>query len=301
MAGLSAVNCGGVTSLAPAASVTCTATYTTTQADVDAGAVTNTGTATGTPPTGANVSDTSIGDRAGATRLRPSRWSKTAVESSFSLPGTVVTYSYQVTNTGNVTLTNLSVTDPMTGLSAISCGGVTTLAPAHQHHLHRHLHHHPGRRRRRIHQQHRHRHRHPTQRPRRPPQPVVGVVRPARPAPSLFPRQRPRPLRRPGRPVTYSYKVTNTGNVTAHRRAASPTPMTGLRPGCCGGPTCLARPWVPVPTPRAPPPTRSRRPTSTTGRSRLGHRYRHPAERRHPHVDPATAAVPSRPEPRLSP
>ena len=48
---------------------------------------------------------------------------KTAYIASFSAPGTPVSYSYAVTNTGNVALTNVTVTDPMPGLSAINCGG----------------------------------------------------------------------------------------------------------------------------------------------------------------------------------
>jgi uncharacterized repeat protein (TIGR01451 family) len=46
---------------------------------------------------------------------------KSASVSSFSAPGAPVTYSYLVTNTGNVTLNPVTVTDPMTGLSAVSC------------------------------------------------------------------------------------------------------------------------------------------------------------------------------------
>ena len=48
---------------------------------------------------------------------------KSASISGFSAAGTPVTYSYVVTNTGNVTLSNVSVTDPMVGLCAISCPG----------------------------------------------------------------------------------------------------------------------------------------------------------------------------------
>jgi uncharacterized repeat protein (TIGR01451 family) len=55
--GLSPIDCGGVTSLAPAEVVTCTATYTVTQADVDAGLITNTATALGSEPLGDQVSD----------------------------------------------------------------------------------------------------------------------------------------------------------------------------------------------------------------------------------------------------
>ena len=39
------------------------------------------------------------------------------------MAGTAVTYTYVVKNTGTATLTNVTVTDPMTGLSAIKCGG----------------------------------------------------------------------------------------------------------------------------------------------------------------------------------
>src|SRR6202021_2655334 len=53
---------------------------------------------------------------------------KSASITSYSAAGTPVTYSYKVTNSGNVTLTSVSVTDPMAGLSAITCPG-TTLAP----------------------------------------------------------------------------------------------------------------------------------------------------------------------------
>ncbi len=53
---------------------------------------------------------------------------KSASISSYSSAGTPVTYFYKVTNTGNVTLNPVTVTDPMVGLSAISCPA-TSLAP----------------------------------------------------------------------------------------------------------------------------------------------------------------------------
>jgi uncharacterized repeat protein (TIGR01451 family) len=127
MVGLSAISCPD-TSLAPAASETCTATYTTTQADVNRGSISNTGTATGTPPEGPNVtahsSVTIPGQQSPAITIK-----KTASVTSYSAPGTLITYSYLVTNTGNVTLNPVTVTDPMVGLSAISCPD-TSLAPA---------------------------------------------------------------------------------------------------------------------------------------------------------------------------
>ncbi len=54
---------------------------------------------------------------------------KTASIASFSGSGTAVTYSYKVTNTGNVTLNPVGVTDPMPGLSAVTCPS-SSLAPA---------------------------------------------------------------------------------------------------------------------------------------------------------------------------
>ena len=53
---------------------------------------------------------------------------KSASITGFSAAGTLVTYSYKVTNSGNVTLHSVGVTDPMPGLSAVNCP-TTTLAP----------------------------------------------------------------------------------------------------------------------------------------------------------------------------
>jgi uncharacterized repeat protein (TIGR01451 family) len=114
----------------PAASVDCTATYTDTQADIDAGSVTNTATATGTPPEGVTppVSPPSSVTEP-VTQTAALTVVKSASPTVFTSPGTVITFSYEVTNTGNVTLTGVNVTDAMLGLSAISCPS-TTLAPA---------------------------------------------------------------------------------------------------------------------------------------------------------------------------
>src|ERR1019366_4849503 len=53
---------------------------------------------------------------------------KTANISSFSASGTVVTYSYEVTNTGTVKLDPVTVTDPMAGLSSITCPSTSLAA-----------------------------------------------------------------------------------------------------------------------------------------------------------------------------
>ena len=128
MSGLSAISCGSTT-LAVGASETCTATYTTTQADVNAGSINNTGTASGT---GGGQTVTAMSSATVNAAQTPSiGLKKTAVApgagNTYSAPGQTIHYSYKVTNTGNVDLTSVGVTDPMSGLSAISCGS-TTLA-----------------------------------------------------------------------------------------------------------------------------------------------------------------------------
>ena len=62
----------------------------------------------------------------------------------------MITYSYLVTNTGNVTLDPVTVTDPLAGLSAVSCPGITSLPPGAADTCHADLRHHadgprPGR------------------------------------------------------------------------------------------------------------------------------------------------------------
>jgi len=108
--------------------MTCTATYTVKQADVNAGSIVNTATATGTPPVGAPVTDT--GSATVTVASSPSiNVVKSALPTSVSAAGQVVAYSFLVTNTGNVTLTAVVVSDPLPDLSAVSCPA-TVLAPA---------------------------------------------------------------------------------------------------------------------------------------------------------------------------
>jgi uncharacterized repeat protein (TIGR01451 family) len=126
LAGLSAITPAPVT-LAPGASQVFTATYTITQADLDAGKVDNTATATGTPPAGDPVTDTDS-ESITANQLPSIEIVKTADPQTYSAVGDVITYSFTVTNTGNVTLSNVSVSDPLVGLSAITPAPVT-LAP----------------------------------------------------------------------------------------------------------------------------------------------------------------------------
>ncbi|QWL31131.1 DUF7507 domain-containing protein [Rathayibacter toxicus] len=100
-------------------SVNATASYALTQADIDAGAVTNTATATGTPPTGAAVTS-SASRTVTLTRTNDLTLTKTANPAFVGAAGTVITYTLRATNTGNTTLTGVSISDPKSGLSSLS-------------------------------------------------------------------------------------------------------------------------------------------------------------------------------------
>ena len=115
-----------VSQLAPAATTTCTKTYTLTQADVDAGTVNNTATATGTPPTGSAVTTTSSVVTP-ITRTPGLTFDKQAGVPTGSVAGSTIAFTFLVTNSGNVTLTSVGVTDAKVG--TISCPA-STLAPA---------------------------------------------------------------------------------------------------------------------------------------------------------------------------
>ncbi|MCM3778694.1 DUF7507 domain-containing protein [Microbacterium hydrocarbonoxydans] len=134
---LSAITCpAGAASLAPNATVTCTATYVATQADVDAGEISNIASVTGTPPSPLTPppvvpSNEVIVEVPPAPALTID---KTATPTAITAAGQTITYSFLVTNTGNVTLTNVTVTETDfsgTGdLSAIACpAGAASLAP----------------------------------------------------------------------------------------------------------------------------------------------------------------------------
>ncbi|MFM2389507.1 MAG: hypothetical protein RLZZ437_1062, partial [Pseudomonadota bacterium] len=107
---------------------TCTATYTVTQADVDRGSVTNVAVARGTPDFGV------LGERQatltipGPTRNPAITLDKATTLTAFGNAGTVVPYTFRVQNTGNVTLTNVVVTDPR--LPGLSCTTATLLPNA---------------------------------------------------------------------------------------------------------------------------------------------------------------------------
>jgi uncharacterized repeat protein (TIGR01451 family) len=130
LSGLSVITPASVT-LAPGATQVFTATYTITQANLNAGSVVNTATATGTPPVGGNVTDTDT-ETITANQTPSIDIAKVASPQTYSAVGNVVTYNFTVTNTGNVTLTNVNVTDPLSGLSVITPASVTLAPGANQ-------------------------------------------------------------------------------------------------------------------------------------------------------------------------
>ena len=115
-----------VTTLAPAASTTCTATYTLTQADVDAGHVREHRDRVGDAADGWSALSAGDGRDARSLPAPAITLDKQAGAPSGNTAGSTIAYTFVVTNTGNVTLTSVSVDDPTVG--AVSCP-VTTLAP----------------------------------------------------------------------------------------------------------------------------------------------------------------------------
>jgi hypothetical protein len=116
-----------VSSLAPGASTTCTASYAVTQADLDAGSVTNIATATGTPTVGTLSVPRDQVTITGPAAAPALTLAKTVSSGSpYDSVGDVVDYRYVVTNTGNMTIDALAVSDDK--IATVTCP-VTTLAP----------------------------------------------------------------------------------------------------------------------------------------------------------------------------
>ena len=100
-----------ISSLAPGSTdnSTITGTYTLTQADIDAGTFTNTATVTGTPPSGDAVTD-SDDDIQSFIQSPSLSVEKDVDQTSINTPG-ILTYTITVDNTGNTSLTGITITD----------------------------------------------------------------------------------------------------------------------------------------------------------------------------------------------
>ncbi|MBP2267959.1 putative repeat protein (TIGR01451 family) [Pseudarthrobacter sp. PvP004] len=138
LAGLSALSYtwpGIPGELLPGQTVTATATYGITQEDIDAGHLANSATTTGTPPAGPPLATPPGTTDTPLTQAAAMEFSKSADASAVlhpSVAGDVMTYTFTAKNTGNVTLTDVSIEDPLAGLSALSYswpGAPGTLLP----------------------------------------------------------------------------------------------------------------------------------------------------------------------------
>lgn len=117
-------NTGTAESPSTGSYVTCTATYTVTQADVDAGNVTNDATASVQTLISNTAELTIQAAQAPALQL-----AKTADKATFTNVGDKITYTYTLTNTGNVTLDGpFAVTDDK--IASVDCSAAAAqLAP----------------------------------------------------------------------------------------------------------------------------------------------------------------------------
>jgi uncharacterized repeat protein (TIGR01451 family) len=135
--------CSGAVPLAPGESATYTATYAVTQADIDHGSIVDTATATATTPGGTDVSDTSDDVTIMVTQTPRLSVTKSAAPTTVDQVGQTIDYTFTVANTGNVTLTDVGVTDnpvapagavtptcqSLTSPSGTCSGASTTLVP----------------------------------------------------------------------------------------------------------------------------------------------------------------------------
>jgi hypothetical protein len=220
---LGPVTCA-LTTLGPGRSMTCSAARVTTQADVDAGRIANTADVTGHPPTGPPVTDTA--DATVDAIHRPGiALVKTASPAEYAEPGETIGYTYAVTNTGNVTLHAIALTD--TRLGAVTCPEsalapgqsmtctaehVTTQADVDAGHI-----------------------ANTADVTGRPPtgRPVTGTDRVAvraihAPGLQVAKSSSPGTFGAAGETISYSYTVTNTGNVTLHDIALTDSRLGGI-------------------------------------------------------------------------
>lgn len=118
------VNCPATT-LAPGASTTCNGSYTLKQEDVDKGFVFNSATATGTTPSGGNTTSpgsevtTPIPAKAELVFDKAASPVKDANGSNRVDAGDVISYTFTVTNQGNVSIDFLAISDTI--MNGISC------------------------------------------------------------------------------------------------------------------------------------------------------------------------------------
>jgi hypothetical protein len=233
---------GGITcprtTLAPHQSMTCTATYTTTQRDVRAGHIDNSAIVVGHPRKGRPVIDTD------SVRIREHRHpgielDKAASPTQYAKPGQLISYTYTVTNTGTAALRRITLTDDKLGAitcpqpalapgKSMACRGthVTTQADVDAGQIANSA--------------------TVTGYPRkgRPVTDTATAVVTAiqRPGIALAKSAYPPAYRGVGKKITYTYRVTDTGNVTLHGITLSDNKIHG--PIACPKSTLAPGQWM---------------------------------------------------------
>ncbi|MDR0489275.1 MAG: DUF11 domain-containing protein [Propionibacteriaceae bacterium] len=130
-----AISCP-VTSLDAHATMTCTASYTVTQADINAGKVRNVATATAKDPAGTPVETPETSVEIPAAPVISLTLVKSTTAKTAKL-GDMITYTFTITNTGTVSMTNLTITETkFTGtgkvldMSGLTCATTNAAVPS---------------------------------------------------------------------------------------------------------------------------------------------------------------------------
>ncbi|MCF6443304.1 DUF11 domain-containing protein [Nereida sp. MMG025] len=131
-AALTLSNGGTVASLAPDETASFTATYVVGQNDIDAGdALTNTVTATAVPPAALGLpdveetADATVSLETPAAAMSVAKTQAAPATGAFGVVGSTVSYNFAITNDGNVTLSNVALTDDLVNFSC----SVAPIAP----------------------------------------------------------------------------------------------------------------------------------------------------------------------------
>jgi hypothetical protein len=111
-------------SLAPGASIVCTGTHAVSQADLEMGSFSDVASATSTQVGPVTAGDTNAGSQSPAVAIVKTTNGSDGLQ---IFAGAKVTWKYHVSNTGNVTLHDVTVTDNRLAASAVKCASGTNV------------------------------------------------------------------------------------------------------------------------------------------------------------------------------
>ncbi|GAA1527208.1 hypothetical protein GCM10009690_32750 [Brevibacterium permense] len=135
----SGIDPGSIESLAPGEQKTLNADYTVTQSDIDAGKdISNTASANGTAPNGAPVesnestANTPVKPRANGVAISKTAELEDTNDNGVADQGETIAYTFVVTNTGNTTLTDVTIDDDLIDADTLKPKTADSLAPGEQ-------------------------------------------------------------------------------------------------------------------------------------------------------------------------